>query len=822
MLFVCETQQRVIETYIDIPKARQDKHCSQMLTAVDQCFSIALLLTSFTIRELVLPPIQLDVFNIANISNFQCDDFDLGRIFFSYNDSALTIIGFNESSVNCKANFTMANDPAELYISLVIPPGEILVDLNKTGSSCVVSTANMSACSFAPTFTDMQLAPASINWIWNGILNGTEAFINKVAPAALCGAVQKALVPALLNHTLDPLKEPWAYAPGLTDVQDSTLVKTLIAVINGLPNLFGMLRLSASVIAPTALRIFVDIDSLLSFDEPFLVLHEVHNSILSGAIPPNTTLSVDLWFKNLVCTDSFSCNVDRDDGIMVENVRLHGGGEINRLVDNTIGPVITAIVDTILSAALNSSKSDGTKDGYNFTTVALHSAEIINRPPFSIAVGLAALFSSVAIAVIAYSASRHTHYPVLGPDGNPVRLKRIMMEDSFVVITCFVTMYLFAWSNNTQGAAVSIGPTFTLYTFSLRSTVDDLWNAGLYPLSIFICLFCGVYPYFKLLSIVLFSVVLQRPQSKILQFIDTCGKFSLLDTFMMLIMVTGLQVPGIVDVDMLPSFYVFLVATGLSIFVGNYATHGWRRETTTTSPSLDSKMRNRGIIRDPVVANDLSSDDEELKRPAELRDWRYTVAIPAFAVVLGGSLVAGLMTTMEYHITGLATVVTGSEKRFSLFQLLSSTPWPIYGTGLFTVIIAPLLYVIGFPKSHTMAAWCATDTLLLACVGGLFQLKQFVAFVMGPTLGSVYQASSSLCLPLLGLFFSMLVQWTFIASEIFNWRIGEASTTKVRKAIESFRRHDESLDPLAHGPSAYGTTDPLNTFDDKRKTFVDV
>jgi hypothetical protein len=78
---------------------------------------------------------------------------------------------------------------------------------------------------------------------------------------------------------------------------------------------------------------------------------------------------------------------------------------------------------------------------------------------------------------------------------------------------------------------------------------------------------------------------MQRPQSRLLRLIDSLGKFSLLDSFVMLIMVGGLEIKGVAEVHIGASFYVFVTATVLSILVGNYATHGWRRETTGRSQS---------------------------------------------------------------------------------------------------------------------------------------------------------------------------------------------------------------------------------------------
>ncbi|CUG90672.1 paraquat-inducible integral membrane protein, putative [Bodo saltans] len=472
-------------------------------------------------------------------------------------------------------------------------------------------------------------------------------------------------------------------------------------------------------------------------------------------------------------------------------------------------------MNPILAAVVSLLGPQQSSNGYHYNTIALNEAETNSQPPFALAVGLASLFSGCAIAVIGYSAYRHSKRPVVDRSGEPIPIHRVLMEDAFVVVTCFFTMFLFAWSNSTKAAAVIIGDSYTMYTFSLSSTIQDLYSAGLYALCVFITLFCGFYPYFKLLSIVVYSVILQRPQSKVLMFIDSCGKLSLLDTFMMIIMVTGLEVPGIATVTMLPSFYVFLVATFLSILVGNYATHGWRTDSRGVSGTplrvQSNKFEQLQLTPRVKRQSSLSSEDDESKTPQERRQWNKRVALPAAAIIITGSVIAMTQYILQYNLSGIATIVTGNQRVFTLLDLLKATQWSIYGSGLLTVVIAPIIYSIGYPKSHVLGAWCATDALLLACVGGLLQLSQFVKFVMGPALSSVYQAEAELRTPLLGLFFSMLVQWLLVGSEVF--RVDPASL--VGRVLRCGRRHEKNStiesSSLVQSPYASYTSEDVPT-----------
>lgn len=729
------------------------------------CFSLAMLMTSFVLRDISLPPTWgMDVV-IGNISHIMCSEIDVGALSVSYNDTGISVQGLQTTTIQCQANFNETGDPSVLSIVLDLPPVNIEVAMERgptNESRCEVFWANMTSCSVAPRLLNLSLAPAAPNNVNNWILSQVETFVNEYLPSALCGLVNSSLVPALLNHTdAAPAVSP-SISPGLTDLRDSQLIGMLLNIIHGLPTLFGFLEVSATVVAPTALEVNVSIGETLDVDVP------LGAGFLKTVVPGGTVLSLQLWFKDFVCNGPFMCTIARNSGVQVANVRLSGAGELDRVVDNVAGPLVAALLNDILAMIVNSTASHTDNNGYEYTAINLSEAETTNQPPFALAVGLAALFAASAVAVIGYSAYRHSKHPVLGPDGEPIPLKRVMVEDSFVVITSFCTMYLFAWSNSTKAAEVRMGEAYVMYTFSLSSTIQDLYSAGLYALCVFIFLFCGFYPYFKLLSIVLFSVILQRPQSKVLMFIDSCGKLSLLDTFMMVIMVTGLEVKGIATVRMLSGFYLFLVATLLSILVGNYATHGWRREGRSAGTPLRVKQSLEQLQLSPRPsdfkdANEVSSDDGV---PQSRRPWNKAVAIPAAVIIITGSVIGMTQIILQYNLSGIATVVTGTRREFSLLDLLKATPWPIYGSSLLTVIIAPMLYSVGYPKSHVLGAWCATDALLLACVGGLLQLSQFVRFVMGPALSTVYQAEAELRPALGALFASMLVQWILVGSEV--------------------------------------------------------
>ena len=67
--------------------------------------------------------------------------------------------------------------------------------------------------------------------------------------------------------------------------------------------------------------------------------------------------------------------------------------------------------------------------------------------------------------------------------------------------------------------------------FSLANSVNDMWNAGIYPLALLIAVFSGAWPYVKLVTMLLCWTLPETKLSykwreKFLIFLDTMGKWS--------------------------------------------------------------------------------------------------------------------------------------------------------------------------------------------------------------------------------------------------------------------------------------------------------
>lgn len=122
-----------------------------------------------------------------------------------------------------------------------------------------------------------------------------------------------------------------------------------------------------------------------------------------------------------------------------------------------------------------------------------------------------------------------------------------------------------------------------VFDFGLANTVTDMWSAGVYPLAILIAFFSGAWPYCKMLSMLSAwilppKILTIENREHVLIVLDILGKWSLIDFFVMVLMLCAFYfnliiIPGVfvVHVTVRPyfPFYSFLLATMISLGLGH-------------------------------------------------------------------------------------------------------------------------------------------------------------------------------------------------------------------------------------------------------------
>jgi hypothetical protein len=249
--------------------------------------------------------------------------------------------------------------------------------------------------------------------------------------------------------------------------------------------------------------------------------------------------------------------------------------------------------------------------------------------------------------------------------------------------------------------SITIDPP-SIFDFTLANTVTDMWEAGVYPLSILIAFFSGAWPYIKLAGMfgswfTPSSVVSVKRREWCLEWLDILGKWSLLDAYVMVMMMVAFHVeliiaPGLtVTVIVIPKvgFNLFLLATMISLGLGHIAiachrltTEGKFKAKNTTKESVGThvfKWRTwdptavapvsaPASIDDVNIANSPNSKSHSTAAPGKLifQKFQFTqfgfflvalLIVCSILVVIAGAF----MYTFEFHFKGLTGYLLKSD-----------------------------------------------------------------------------------------------------------------------------------------------------------------
>ncbi len=287
----------------------------------------------------------------------------------------------------------------------------------------------------------------------------------------------------------------------------------------------------------------------------------------------------------------------------------------------------------------------------------------------------------------------------------------------------------------------------SLFKFSLTSSVKDMWQAHVYVLAVLVALCSGVWPYTKLilLGVCWFSPTIPR-RGQILEWIDVLGKWALVDTFVMTLMLVAFHfdvtvgdatgdphAASLVDavtvrvfVEALPSFFVYVLASCLSLVLGHV--------TVARHRSIDAV------------------DDA----PLPLCSMRYMLGFAAMLLLV---VVGCCLASFDFHIEGLAGLVLGdkAKRRYSLMSLGEAIPgssneesgalslevvYFFFGFALPLVQLVLLAVLWGVPLSlklqqrlyvacEVSTSWAALDVFAVGVVAALLEISKFAQFMVG-------------------------------------------------------------------------------------------
>ena len=350
----------------------------------------------------------------------------------------------------------------------------------------------------------------------------------------------------------------------------------------------------------------------------------------------------------------------------------------------------------------------------------------------------------------------------------------------FIPLAIIGTFALFISSNSGTGASVyivfEIGRRIqipSLFDFGLINSVRDMWEAGVYPLSIIVALFSGVWPYLKLV-LMLISFVLptslfsKSKRGKILWILDATGKWSILDSYVMILMLVAfhfhIEFPvvepseaeegSIIDVFVYAAygFFTLILGTVISLFLSHIITHLHR--------SIDEHPdQNKGEKAESYTALISFAESEYLGKAF----FRILISILLF-LTLGLVLVGSYITSFSFYFHGLAGYALDlfkitPHRDYSVIELGFNVPDAaenpndgvirftqiIYFLTVFLMPVAMLLNVIflwfiPLPRcaqkffysiTEILNAWSCLDVFVVAIMAAITEISQFTEFIVG-------------------------------------------------------------------------------------------
>jgi len=299
----------------------------------------------------------------------------------------------------------------------------------------------------------------------------------------------------------------------------------------------------------------------------------------------------------------------------------------------------------------------------------------------------------------------------------------------FFTFAVLAVLCLFLYADLSLGTSVDLNiaagghdMTFgSLFSFSLIGTIGSTWNAGAYAILLLTLLFSGVWPIMKLFFLLgawlfPFRLLSASSRGRMLGMLDTCGKYSFLDSWFLVLCMSAFSMKwegGGASLSVLtnatPAYYMFLLATMLSLTLGNVAS--WYHHGAKTQRAAQP----RGL---PRVA--LGSY------------WRSRVAQAAIAISLLVCIVVivvgAFVSSFQLNMAGLGAKVLFQEEihelSYSLVSagasLSSSMPGDVGLMALQTVfllsVVLPVLLLLALLLLWVLPLTPSEqDSLLYAC-----------------------------------------------------------------------------------------------------------
>lgn len=314
----------------------------------------------------------------------------------------------------------------------------------------------------------------------------------------------------------------------------------------------------------------------------------------------------------------------------------------------------------------------------------------------------------------------------------------------------------------------------SLYSFTLISSVREMWNAGVWPLSLLIAVSSGFWPYIKLIFMFFCWITPSRflppkMRGRLLFVLDVLGKWSLIDAYVLVLFVNAFRVPlefaipyfGVFKIDMVVqveyAYYSYLVATMCSLALTHVILYFHHH---VSEPPLPKGTPTEALSKHHFKLN---SKDMHLVFSFTILGKLTIVAllVIAIAAAIVACSIKSFAITYEGSLIGTLLSLTGGDPAptFSIFELTKALPDTTYydpsdvGIRLIQITFAMFAYAIplaflvsliliwwvplnsvgqhlAFVAIEVLNAWSAVDVFIVAIIVALLELEQFAKFII--------------------------------------------------------------------------------------------
>ena len=349
----------------------------------------------------------------------------------------------------------------------------------------------------------------------------------------------------------------------------------------------------------------------------------------------------------------------------------------------------------------------------------------------------------------------------------------------FIPFAILINITMFISSNSGLGASVYVILYFqkrieipSLFDFGLINSVTDMWKAKVYPLSILIAFFSGIWPYLKLILMLISfitpsSLINKNKRSTILMILDATGKWSILDSYVMILMLVAFQFhvifpivsetveeASIVDiyVDVAFGFVLLLIGTCLSLALSHIITHLHR--------GLDEHPNENKGEKAESFKSLISYANVNGKGKYLFRGFITLILFTTLSCVIYGELII----SFSFDFLGLAGYGLGllnikNHREYSVLNLGIKMPDASEKPNSFSIRFTQLIYfltIMIFPICHLLTviilwlvplsrkiqkfiyticeilnAWSCIDVFVISIIAAIVEISQFTAFIVG-------------------------------------------------------------------------------------------